>query len=545
MIFSKSSSVQNNGNGEKQLYTCGMHPEIISEEPGNCPICEMKLVPVKKSKQTDGKGKILYWRAPMDPDEIYDKPGKSKMGMDLVPVYESDAAGSGIVTIDPEVQQNMNLSIQTVASRKLSPNILTNGVIVKNEKKDFIVTTRVSGWIEKLYVNSVGQNVRQGEKLLEIYSPELVAAEQELLSAISYKNSLDKIVSGDLKKSGDNLLSDARQKLLLLGLNENEISTIERSGKINTNVVLTAGNSGTVIAKTAVEGQKITAGSPLLHISDLSHLWLLADIYENELPKVSVGSKANIKLNSYPGKNFSGNVSFIYPELDPKTRTAKVRIEIQNPNGLFKPEMFAGVEIIGKELPASPVVPENAVIRSGTRDLVILSLGNGKFMPKPVALGINSDGYYQVLNGLNDGDKIVTSSQFLIDSESNLKAAISQFAGSTAEIPQEVQMDENNSHKGKEMKMNSGDSGKEENGKLKDMPAMENHSGEESITRTGTIDVTKLDKNKDGKLFECPMDWNVIADEAGHCPECGMKLKEYSTDEVKANLLKFGYKIKD
>jgi len=179
---------------EKQLYTCGMHPEIISDEPGLCPICEMQLVPIKKNNKQTGERKIIYWRAPMDPNEIYDAPGKSKMGMDLVPVYEDESSGSGIVTIDPEVQQNMNIKTEKVEVKQLSSKVTTNGVIVTNETNEYIVTTRINGWVEKLYVNYTGQQISKGSKLMDIYSPDLVSAQQELITGtpIIEKRNTDK-----------------------------------------------------------------------------------------------------------------------------------------------------------------------------------------------------------------------------------------------------------------------------------------------------------------------------------------------------------------
>ena len=188
LLFNSQESA--NISEAKQLYTCGMHPDIISEEPGNCPICGMKLVPLNgTAPKNSGERKILYWRAPMDPNEVYDHPGKSKMGMDLVPVYEDEAGSSGVVKIDGTVQQNMNVKISAVEEKELSGKIVTNGVLTTDERNEYIVTTKVNGWIEKLYVNYTGQVVNKNEKLVDIYSPELVAAQQELLTALDYKNS--------------------------------------------------------------------------------------------------------------------------------------------------------------------------------------------------------------------------------------------------------------------------------------------------------------------------------------------------------------------
>ena len=517
---------------EKQLYTCGMHPDIISDEPGNCPICGMKLVPIKNTNQSeppqDKKRKILYWRAPMDPNEIYNHPGKSKMGMDLVPVYEDEVSGSGIVKIDPAVEQNMNVKIETVQKKNLSGIVVTNGVLSINETNQYIVTTRISGWIEKLYVNYTGQKVSRGSKLMDIYSPELVSAQQELLTALSYQNTTNSSSLNSIRESGNELVKNAMKKLELLEVSDEEIKRLVDTKEVKTELTLYAQKSGTVLEKNIIEGQKIMSGVPLLKIANLSNLWLMADIYEYELSKISLGSKVNVNYNFLPGKSFNGKVSFIYPTIDPKLRTVKIRIDVNNQSGELKPEMFANVEIIGNDLGMSPVVPENSVIRSGMKNIVIISLGGGRFKPQEVQLGGYSDGYYQVLNGLTEGNTIVTSAQFLIDSESNLKAALNQFKFAKPNTAAILNMKE------EKLKM------KNEKQELPD--AKHNHSS--SIAREGVIDVNSIDKNNDGKLFECPMDWNVISDESGRCPECNMKLKEYSIDEVKANLDKYGYEYK-
>jgi Cu(I)/Ag(I) efflux system membrane fusion protein/cobalt-zinc-cadmium efflux system membrane fusion protein len=411
---------------EKQLYTCGMHPEIISDEPGLCPICEMNLTPIKNDKKSSGERKIIYWRAPMDPNEIYDEPGKSKMGMDLVPVYEDEAAGSGIVTIDPEVQQNMNIKTAVVHAKELSSKLITNGVLQTNEKSEYIVTTRIDGWVEKLYVNYTGQKVSKGSKLMDIYSPELVAAQQELLTALSYQKTVNESSLESIRESGNELVKNAIRKLELLEVPESEITRLIETKEVKTYITLYAQKSGTVLEKNFVEGQKVMGGLPLLKIANLSSLWLIADIYEYELSKVKTGSKASITFNFLPGTIYEGRVSFIYPTLDPKARTVKIRIDLPN-KGELKPSMFANITIEGEQFGKKPVVPENAVIRSGLKDVVIISLDEGKFKPQEVQLGSYAEGYYQVLSGLSEGNTIVTSAQFLIDSESNLKAAISQF----------------------------------------------------------------------------------------------------------------------
>lgn len=523
--------------GDKQLYTCGMHPEIISDEPGLCPICEMQLVPIKKNNQkTTGERKILYWRAPMDPNEIYDSPGKSKMGMDLVPVYEDETGGSGIVTIDPEVQQNMNIKTETVQEKQLSSKVITNGVLVTNETSEYIVTTRINGWVEKLYVNYTGQQISKGSKLMDIYSPELVSAQQELLTALSYQNTVNESSLNSIRESGDELVKNSMRKLELLEVPESEIKRLIDTKEVKTYITLFAHNSGTVLEKNIVEGQKVMGGIPLLKIANLSTLWLMTDIYEYELAKVKLGSKASITFNFLPGKIYDGKVSFIYPTLDPKSRTVKIRIELIN-HGELKPSMFASITIQGEDLGSKPIVPENAVIRSGMNNVVILSLGNGKFKPQEIQLGGYADGYYQVLNGLREGNTIVTSAQFLIDSESNLKAAISQFQ--TGKISP-MENGKGKMSEGTPLEDDVNEKKKDENQEMK----IEEHDHSMSVVHEGVIDVESIDKNKDGKLWECPMDWNVISDESGRCPLCNMKLKEYSIEQIKSNLDKHGFEYK-
>ncbi|MBU2444228.1 MAG: efflux RND transporter periplasmic adaptor subunit [Bacteroidetes bacterium] len=530
---------------EKQLYTCGMHPDVISEEPGDCPICGMKLVPIKNQGQAKGERKILYWRAPMDPNEIYDQPGKSKMGMDLVPVYDDEGAVEGIVTIDPTIVQNMNVKTAIVEAKHLSSQVITNGVLTTNEKTEYIVTTRVNGWIENLYINYTGQPVKKGQKLMDIYSPELVAAQQELITALNFQKAVNSSSFNEVRESGEELLKNSFRKLQLLQLSESDIEKIKETREVKTYVTLYAQNSGTVLEKNVLDGQKIMGGMPLLKIADLSNLWLTADIYEYELSKIKEGSKAEIKFNYLPGKTYKGRVSFIYPTLESKTRTAKIRIDVNNPKGDLKPSMFANVVIEGKDLGVYPVIPENAVLRGGRKDVVIIALGDGKFKPQEITLGGYSDGYYQVLDGLTKGSEIVTSAQFLIDSESNLRAAVSQFKNDDklkTQKDKEVPGYKNNMPMGNE----TGITSKKEAQENKEMKE-DSHSGHDvtsPLIRTGVIDLKAIDKNKDGKMYQDFMDWNVISDEPGRCPICNMILQEVSLEEAKKNLIENGFKVK-
>jgi len=513
---------------EETLYTCGMHPDIIETQPGDCPICGMKLNPIKNGSksaaQSDGERKIIYWRAPMNPNEIYDEPGKSQMGMDLVPVYEDEGGASGVVTVDGSVLQSMNVKMEFVKAGKLSNKIYTNGVLATDERKEYAVTTKINGWIEKLYINYVGQNVKKGEKLVDIYSPELVAAQQEVLTALDYDG------------SGGSMLKNATRKLELFDVSKSEIDNLLKTKKVKKYVTLYAPSDGTVLTKNVLEGKMIKAGKEIVKIADLSNLWFYADVYESELKKIDIGSKAEITFTYNPDKTFSGVVSFIYPTVDPVTRTVKVRIDLNNSSSELKPSMFGNVEIIGKSGDELPIVPETAVIRSGKENIVILSLGEGKFKPVDVKLGLYDDGFYQVLSGLKEGDAIVTSGQFMIDSESSLRSAVKLFSSKDAGKLKEEPMNE------EEMKNMNKEEVKEETMNMEEEDEHV-HVGKE-IVHKGVIDVESIDANGDGKVFQDMMDWNVISDEDGRCPLCGMFLKEVTIEQAKKNLKENGFEYK-
>lgn len=289
-----------------------------------------------------------------------------------------------------------------------------------------------------------------------------------------------------------------------------------------------------MLEKNVVEGEKISAGMPLLKISDLSSLWLLADIYEYELSKISLGANAEVVFNFLPGKKYSSSLSFIYPTIDAKSRTVKLRFNINN-YGELKPSMFASVKIYGKKSGKQIVIPENAVIRSGENNIVIVALGEGKFKPQHISLGGYADGFVQVIQGLTKGLHIVTSAQFLIDSESNLREAISKFQSGGHDHSSLT----NEKEKIVEEKPKKEIDKKPENEKPKT-----EHNHYEPHEYEGVIDVDNIDSDKDGKLWQCPMDWNVLSDKSGRCPVCNMKLKEYSLDKIKENLMKHGYQHK-
>jgi Cu(I)/Ag(I) efflux system membrane fusion protein len=509
---SNTAGVQADETGVKQQYTCGMHPEIISDEPGYCPICEMKLTPIRKealSSGEEGKGKIAYWVAPMDPTYIRNEPGKSPMGMDLVPVYENDISGS-MIKIDPVTSQNMGLKMAPVTKEKLSRTVTTVAHLTYDEQKLSTINAKVSGWIEKLYVDYEGKPVNAGEPLLEIYSPELVAAQQEYLSALRNYKRLENASLESAHKGANDLLDAARDRLLLWDISEKQIDALEKNGVVKKTMTLYAPNAGYVITKAVIEGDKISSGMPLFKIADLSKVWAIAHVYDYELPFISNGQKAKLTMPYLPGKEFNGRISFIYPYLDNMNRSVEVRVEIPNRNMTLKPNMY-GTVIIESRLPGERVViPDQAVIRSGVRDLVFVSMGGGKFMPREVKLGASGEGgMVEVVSGLNPGDVVVTSSQFMLDSESRLREATNKIRAQMASVARVKEVEEDHEH------MHASDEHPEAEMKQEKMEhqAMEHEHSE-------------MDTAEGEGVYTCPMDSHshVVQYGPGKCPECGMKL---------------------
>jgi len=434
---SRTAGIHTEETGGKQQYTCGMHPEIISDEPGYCPICEMKLTPIRNdaASPADGdKGKIAYWVAPMDPTYIRNEPGKSPMGMDLVPVYESDIGGS-VIKIDPVTSQNMGLRMAPVEKQRLNRTVVTVAHLTYDEQKLSSINAKVSGWIEKLYVDYEGKSVKAGQPLLEIYSPDLVAAQREYLSALKNYERLENAGLESARKGAINLLDAARDRLLLWDISEKQIDDLQKNGSVRKTMTLYSPANGYVITKSVIEGDKITPGMRLFQIADLSTVWAIAHIYDYELPFVSNGQQAKLTMPYLPGKEFNGKISYIYPYLDSKNRSVEVRIEIPNKSMALKPNMY-GTVTIESQLPGERlVIPDQAVIRSGVRDVVFVSLGDGKFMPREVKLGAEGENsVVEVVSGLNTGDLVVTSSQFMLDSESRLREATGKIRAQMASV---------------------------------------------------------------------------------------------------------------
>jgi len=426
---------------EKQKYTCGMHPFIIQDEPGTCPICGMALTPLKEgtagaAEKPKGERKIKYWVAPMDPTYIRDEPGKSPMGMDLVPVYEDEAPAGAVIAIDPVVQQNMGVRTATVARRTLHRTIRTVGLVGYDEPRVYSVNAKVDGWIERLHVDETGQVVKKGQPLLEIYSPRLVSAQEEYLLALRNRATLKESAFPQIAEGADRLLESSRKRLKYFDISARQIADLEKSGTVRKTMTLYAPYKGIVTGKMAFEGQFIKAGMELFKISDISKVWVYADIYEYELPWVKVGQEAEVRLPFAGSKTITAKITYLYPYVEPKTRTVKARLEFANPGFELKPDMYVNVRIKGSEVSDVLSVPAEAVINSGEKRIAFIALGGGKFEPRQVKVGLqDEEGYLQIAQGLFEGERVVTSAQFMFDSESKLREAIQKMLEPKKEEP--------------------------------------------------------------------------------------------------------------
>jgi multidrug efflux pump subunit AcrA (membrane-fusion protein) len=408
-----------------------MHPTYVSDKPGECPICSMTLV------RRDGPGggrRIAFYRSPMDPSVRSQTPAKDEMGMDFVPVYEdeleggvSTAPGRAVVVLSPERRQLLGVRSEEVRQASLERTIRTVGRVVVDERRLHHVHTKYEGYVERLYVDFTGKFVKKGQPLLSIYSPDLVATQQEYLLAFRAQQELARAGTPAVAQGGQGLLEAARQRLLFWDISPRDIQRIEETGQIMRTLDLYTDMSGYVVQKTAFHGMRVMPQDTLFDIADLSHLWVLADVYEADLPSIRLGMPAAIEVPYLPGRKWRGSVTYVAPTVEEKTRTVKVRVEVMNERGDLKPEMFADV-FLSSGLGAGLVVPDGAVIRTGDRDLVFVDRGDGRLEPRDVQVGVKVGEGIHVLRGLAAGERVVTTANFLLDSESSLKAALSAMA---------------------------------------------------------------------------------------------------------------------
>jgi Cu(I)/Ag(I) efflux system membrane fusion protein len=368
----------------------------------------------------DDAGEILYWVAPMDANFRRDKPGKSPMGMNLVPVY-ADAGGSNgsSVKIAPEVVQNLGIRTATAERSRLWRSIDTVGYVDYDESKVSHIHLRTEGWIEHLVAHSEGERVRKGEKLLELYSPDLVNAQDEFVQAL---------VSGN-----KSLIRASRERLIALGVPADQVRRLEKTRKVEQNISIYSPQDGVVSKLMVRHGMYVTPKNQVMSLADLSSIWLLAEIFESQADWVKVGLTAEVTLAFLPGRTWEGQVEYIYPSLDPKTRTLKARLRFDNPDEALKPNMYANVRIYGGPKEDVIVIPVEALIRTGRESRVVIALGEGRFASRTVTAGIESGDWVEILAGIEPGDEVVTSGQFLIDSEASLKASMTRMQGTAAD----------------------------------------------------------------------------------------------------------------
>lgn len=454
----QQSAMEHGLKHQNDKYVCPMHPQIVREEEGTCPICGMDLVKVDGGdKQPAGKPKLLYYRHPMNPEIHSDVPMKDDMGMDYIPVYEERAdvapreplyyrhpmdpsitsdvpmkddmgmdyipiheEGGASVTIDPVVVNNMGVRTATAEVTRLWRRIDTVASVGLDENKVSQINLRTDGWIEQLAVKSEGERVKRGDVLFSLYSPTLVNAQEEYLQALSAKHA--------------RLIEASRERLRALGVSQGQIKALERNRKVQHRLRIYAPQDGIVANLNVREGQYVKPATAVMTLADLSSVWLIADVFERQADWVRVGAPAEVRLAYLPGRVWEGDVAFIHPSLDPKSRTLKVRLRFDNADESLKPNMFAKATIFGGAKNNVVAIPREALIRTGNQDRVVLARGDGRYTPRKVTVGIETGDWVEILDGLRAGDTVVTSGQFLIDSEASLKASILRLDGGAGKL---------------------------------------------------------------------------------------------------------------
>lgn len=521
-VATRTHSSATAGAGEKEMYQCPMHPTIVQDHPGDCPICGMKLVKVGGGAATATAGpkerKVKFYRSPMDPRQTSPAPRKDDMGMDFIPVYE-DEEGSGsspveglaTVDIDPARQQLIGLKTADVTRGKVTGAWRTVGRVAVDERRVRHVNIKVPVYVERVYVDFVGKPVKRGAPLFSGYSPELLAAQEEYRIALSTQKSLAASTEAPVDSSG--LTAAARRKLELLDVPESAIKRIEAGGKALRALTFHSPIAGVVTKKDVVDGMKLDEGAMPYEIVDLSRVWVLADIYETDVHRVRVGMPAKLTLKAYPNRTFEGTSAFVDPVLDPKTRTVKLRLEFPNPGGELKPEMFGQVTLESGEREGLRV-PEDAVIDSGTKKVVFVALGDGKLQPREVVLGDSDGANVEVLSGLSEGEKVVVRANFLVDSESRLRASLAALTAATKGEPPPAPSAQPPASSGAAPPP------------VPAAPAKSSHSHSERAAPASKLSAAPSTPGPQAPaiIYACPMHPEVTDDKASRCPKCGMFL---------------------
>jgi Cu(I)/Ag(I) efflux system membrane fusion protein len=405
------------------------------------PVNSQAEPPVAREHERPGVGRpaersVLYWYDPMHPQFRSNAPGTSPdCGMDMVPRYADELdeqLPAGAVQISPWKQQLSGVRVAPVARRTLDRQIRTVGIVRADEGRVRTIHTKVEGWVEKLYVDFTGQLVRKGQPVLSVYSPALVSTQFEYLLALRGREQLHHSPFPEAAESSRVLLEAARQRLLFWDIEPHQIRALEESGKPQRALTIHSPFSGYVTIKDVFEGRYVMPGMELYTVTDLDRVWVLIDVYEYEMAAVSVGTKVRLGFASYPGEVVTGEVAYVYPFVEPKTRTNKLRVELDNAGLRFKPEMYATAEI-EVSLPDRLSVPADAILDSGTREVVFVAGEGGRFTPRTVRVGTRGGGYAEILDGLSDGEQVVVAANFMVDSESRLKAALDAIGAEAAD----------------------------------------------------------------------------------------------------------------
>ncbi len=375
------------------LYTCSMHPFIIKDKPGTCPICGMELI--KKLAETQNGA-------------VQSEAQKQQAGM------------LGQVSLSPTQRVMANVATTPVKTAPFTKEINAVGIVQYDQSRQTKVTAWIAGRIDQLHVTTVGSLVTKDQAVAEVYSPDLLATQQEYLLAVRSRDQLKDSPVQAISRNGDTLVASAKQRLMLFGVKESQIAELEKAGKPNIRLPIHSAQSGIVVEKMVQQGQYVNVGETLFNVADLSTVWVEIEVYENEFSVIHVGQQVEIRSQSYPGKPFSGRISFIYPFLDPKTRTVKARVEMPNPGMKLKPDMFVNA-IIKVPLGSSLVVPATAVMDTGKRQVAWVESAPGIFEPRDVQVGQQNGDKIQILSGLKSGDKVAVSGGYLIDSEAQLR----------------------------------------------------------------------------------------------------------------------------
>lgn len=393
-----SETTEPSAGAQSGLWTCGMHPEVIQDSPGICPICRMELVPVRG-----------------------ENPAPSPEASSVAPPAGAEGAS---VTLDSGLVQNMNVQTRTAERGDLVREIRTVGYLEYDQQKMVTVTTKYPGWVEHVYVNYVGEPVHQGQPLFEIYSPELVQTQQDLLSALDFAQRMEGATE-EARSRAEDLVTAARQRLAYWDISPEQVSRLESTGEAFRTLTVTAPSDGVVMKRMpALEGMAVRPGMELFHIADLSSLWLSVEAFEDQLGWLQIGSEAEVIFSYLPGETFTGRVRYIEPQVDEATRTIRLKLEVPNRAGRLRAGMYATVRFRPVVARAAVIVPSLAVLRTGQRNLLIVAGDGGRFTPREIQLGSEGDGRVEVVSGLEPGEQVVTSAQFLIDSESNLREAV-------------------------------------------------------------------------------------------------------------------------